>query len=406
MIPSSPTKYILAIFCLCLFSACLGPNTEDPKDKLFRISHYYGIFGARVIVAPDEIWLTGYQDNVQTLLKFEPKKRTLHPFFGNIPFVYDFAYHPGKDLLAVSVGNPNMLDTCRVLLLQRDDGKEIDLRYPKGQCFTPSISPDGDAVVFSCDEKDVFEGANLFLARFSWEKSEQQDLTKLTAGETFDAFPMWLPDGKHLIFFRATRFYNSSPIAAKQWHCWKPYRLDLETKEAVPLYDQSVYNLSWPLLSPDARWLAYGETTDGENDQFILINFNDNGHEIQSTDLIPASIEIPFHDEEFDGACPVFTPDSKQLIYYIERSNPKLYSDDRQRLCLLDLDTKHVWMSKPLPFKAINLTVSHNGESIYIFAEEKPNNRMGYTRIYKMSLKDGLWTGLWEKSNEITPKDR
>lgn len=391
---------IVLFFVLC---GCVENNKESNEVRLFHISEYFGGTGNRVIATkvPCEVLLTGYKGSkhaftdykgsIYTLLKFNMEQGEMTSIIPDDPFVYDFNYCNEKDVFITCIGDPKDKSTLNILLKHYSDMKEISIIHPEGQCFTPSISPVENAVVFSCEEKDTIDGANLFLVRYSTDNNENQELTRLTSGKTFDAFPLWMPEEQQIVFFRSTRFYRSSPIASKRWHLWKPYILDIKTMEIKLLYDDHVYNLSWPTFSKNGKWLAYGEKYYG----FLLINMDRDLHQ-NKTLYIKGNNSDADIDNSYTACYPVFTSDSKKLIYFIKKIDTNVNSENI--ICIMDLNTMTVTLSEPLPLPISNLVVSNDDNYIYIIFRNPSKRINSLYQIWKMSISDFTLKFLWENT--------
>lgn len=389
-------KRIIVLCWTIAVCSCQIQGAENPKEKLFRIHQYYGGIGRVVMSANSEnFFFTAGYDTKFTILQFDTQKSSFHPVLSGAPNIYDFAYLPEKDQLAVCLGDFGRLTTSQILIQIASDMREVSITHPEGQCFTPSLSPVENAVVYSCDERNVLDGANLFLTRYSLEDSEQQELIRLTSGETFDAFPMFMPDGKHIVFFRATRFYRSSPIASEQWHCWKPYMLDIATLQTKVIYDEPVYNLRYPKLSSNGLWLAYGETAHG----FVVINLDRELCHRKHAFIAPENSIFLSKEHKYNARSPIFSADARRLVYFIQREDALRNSSVRPHICILDLETQNVRISEMLPFHVMNLIMSNKGECVYIFASDPQTPHNTLDKIVQMSLQDGSLLYLYGKGS-------
>ena len=68
-------------------------------------------------------------------------------------------------------------------------GKTSELLRIPGAYYSPRVSPDGNRVAFSVSTKDI--------EVYDWRRD---NTVKLTSSEGSRNFPVWTPDGKHIVF--------------------------------------------------------------------------------------------------------------------------------------------------------------------------------------------------------------
>ena len=143
-------------------------------------------------------------------------------------------------------------------------------------------TPDGKRIVFSSDREGPSH--NLF-----WRNADGSGaVERLTTVEEHQDPASWTPDGKVLAFAQEHSDTN-----------WDIRLLDIERRRQEP-FQNSDFNESHPMISPDGRWIAYVSDELGENEVYVE-SFPDGGSKERiSTD---------------GGNDPLWSHDGKELFY-------------------------------------------------------------------------------------------
>ena len=125
----------------------------------------------------------------------------------------------------------------RTLVLVDREGHEEQLSFPPDSYAFPSISPDGARIALVIGTR---QNSSIWILDL-----ERSTKTRLTSDESEDLFPLWTPDGKHIVFFsfqeRETGIY------------WKAAIGTGEAELLVPAPDRLMMPSSW---SSDGKTLV------------------------------------------------------------------------------------------------------------------------------------------------------
>jgi serine/threonine-protein kinase len=209
------------------------------------------------------------------------------------------------------------------------DGKEGPSLAPPNAYWSPKISPDGMKVAL-----EAAIGGNSDIWIWDIERGTRE---RLTNDEGMDAFPLWTPDGKRVIFASNREgSYNiywkaadgtgeTEPLLIRSNLAFMPTSIspdgntlvlmtgteDIGTismegdSEWTPLL-QAEYDEMRPRISPDGRWMAYMSDETGQFEIYIR-PFPD-----VNSDKYPVSTS--------GGTDPIWSPDGHELFY---RNNDK-----------------------------------------------------------------------------------
>lgn len=114
----------------------------------------------------------------------------------------------------------------------------------------PSISPDGNKIVFTGHDENDWE---IFLS----DLSKNGAVTQITNDDSSDRFASWSPDGKWLVF-HSDRDGN-----------FELYKMKMDGSELTRITSNEVndYTASW---SPNGQWITYISEIDGYANLFIM----------------------------------------------------------------------------------------------------------------------------------------
>ncbi|MDH7513724.1 MAG: DPP IV N-terminal domain-containing protein [Clostridiales bacterium] len=188
----------------------------------------------RITDSPQNEHLTAWFADGKTLLYSEEAGRQSHlwmidlgtkekkrviPDFSGTNFLADCS--PTAPLIAFT---GKRLMGWDVFLFDRERQTSKDLVRGGNSC-RPRFSPDGEMIVYVSGKADG-KGDIWIMA---WDGSGQQRVTELD--ETYDYFPSWSPDGKHIVFCS-----NPKSGYADQGE-WALFVVDVSKKAVVPLFD-------------------------------------------------------------------------------------------------------------------------------------------------------------------------
>jgi serine/threonine protein kinase len=201
-----------------------------------------------------------------------------------------FVYVPGK--------------AARKILTWLDSsGRGQALRAPAGEyMWTPHISPDGKRVALT-----VLTEGNLDVWVYEWERDT---MTRLTFTPGFDGFPVWSPDGKHIVF-RSDRQGTAGNL---YW-----MRAD-GGGEAVRLTESKDQQLPFS-FSPDGKRLTFLELRPHENFDIWTLSLEDT-----ETEHPKAGKREPFLETPYSEWGPTISPDGRWVAYESDESgNNEVY---------------------------------------------------------------------------------
>jgi serine/threonine-protein kinase len=182
----------------------------------------------------------------------------------------------------------------RTIVWMDATGKKTPLITPQGVVLAPRLAPDGKRLAFSANgDIHVFD-------------PQRGATTKITFEATTNSFPVWTPDGKHIVYTRA----NTSIWWTRADGSAQPVRL-LENASGIA---------SWS-FSPDGRRLAFTQSGGGtQSDIWVLpLDTADPDHPA------PGKPELFVQTPQPDSA-PAFSPDGRWIAYMsIESHTPQVY---------------------------------------------------------------------------------
>ena len=213
-------------------------------------------------------------------------------------------------------------------------GVETPTNVPAGVIRFPDLAPDGERLAMHAS--DPVTGNNMVYILDLLRGTR----TRLTSETGRSAFPMWLPDGEHLIytelgagFFRieadgtgvAERLLES-PESISIAFGWSPpktllfhvrigtrryFAVDLDDGEPQPLLEGTP-GIRGMSLSPDGRWLAYSSDESGQLEIYLR--------------PFPDVESSRFQVSTQGGEQPRWSADSREL-FYISRARNELLAE-------------------------------------------------------------------------------
>ncbi len=227
-------------------------------------------------------------------------------------------------LLVPSVGNHG----TRVVWLDRRGRRLGEVPLPRGSFSLPKISPDGRRVTMVAEGSKGSE-ADLWVVDLVSEEASRLTFTPGT-----ERYPVWSPDGAHLVFQTdrdgpndlwirpstgggSERALYASPAAWKVPSSWVGSTLAFEIQEPETGFDigllrpdrpaeppvrllHSAMSERSPAISPDGRWLAFDSNESGREEVYVV-------------SLPDAKIKYQVTAE--GGVAPVWTQGGRELLY-------------------------------------------------------------------------------------------
>jgi hypothetical protein len=246
-----PAAALLAIVLVNL--VCEAP----PTRATYFLAHHYTPHGPAILIEKSSALLVPtYEEQRQTLgvLNFETGRMSSL----DLPTqrILGFSYDAGMNQIVYAASTSDSSGTRLSILSLEDFAEKLLLQRP-GLLFAPRFEPKGERIVFSYQENEPrVRGADLWLIT-----TDGQTLTQLTESMGNDAEALWMPESESIVFFRAEKFSSNSPIAKSRWRDWRPMQMNLVGEpQLIDLKIEESSNVCWPQVSPDGRWLVYGDT--------------------------------------------------------------------------------------------------------------------------------------------------
>jgi serine/threonine protein kinase len=186
------------------------------------------------------------------------------------------------------------------------NGKTESMWGEPAQYQYPKVSPDGSRLAVA-----VADGSNNDIWVYDWQRGSK---TRLTGGPAVDSFPIWSPDGQHIVFqsagqlqfVRADRAAPAKPLTAPIGRSFpttftpdgrqllfyeikpgggsliKSMSVDMKSGTQAGREPELVREVTAgnpvPAVSPDGRWIAYAATDSGPYEVYVRA-FPDNGRQ-------------------------------------------------------------------------------------------------------------------------------
>jgi Tol biopolymer transport system component len=163
------------------------------------------------------------------------------------------------------------------LVVANTDGSDRRAIYagPLSQDMTgPAWSPLGDAIAFGSG--GFFQRAQIQPAQLMTVAVDGSSLTSLTRDSTNAGMPSWSPDGKHVVFRRATGTMRNL------------YVLDVATRAVRKLETGSGFD-TFPTWSPRGDWIAFTSKRDGD---YEIYRIRPDGTDLKRLTQSPGTMRI------------------------------------------------------------------------------------------------------------------
>jgi Tol biopolymer transport system component len=169
--------------------------------------------------------------------------------------------------------NPFFAPDGHRLAMDIFDGKQVDVWIydwardaPSRLTLDPSDdrepvwTPDGRRIVFA-STRDTQSAFNLY-----WQRADGTgEVQRLTSGKNSQYPGSWHPSGKFLVFVELSQQTRNDvmilPMQGDEASGWKPGK--------PTVFLNSPFGETYPMFSPDGRWLAYASNESGRNELYV-----------------------------------------------------------------------------------------------------------------------------------------
>ena len=172
------------------------------------------------------------------------------------------------------------------------DGKTSVLRAAKADWANPQFAPDGQKLAF-----EIYDGKQRDIWVYEWARDT---LTQLTFDPGQDAFPVWTPDGRHIVFSSN----RANPVSNLYW-----VNAD-GTGDVMQLTDgsESHFASSW---HPSGKFLAFFAIRKGMARDLMLLPMQGDAARGWTPGTPTTFLSTPA-----DEVLPMFSPDGRWIAYY------------------------------------------------------------------------------------------
>lgn len=225
--------------------------------------------------------LLGYRDSMLMGRQFDADRDKLAG--DPVPVIGNVAYSPAGAIAEFDVaaaGNLVILRpasaTARQLTWFSRSGAVIGVTGPRGDYYQPRLSPQSDRIAFTRSDEQTGN-------RDIWSIEVARGVSaRLTTHEANDWFPVWSPDGKHMMFGSDREGGTHNPPHLKK-------SMDLGSHESRLPYDWGKLGVPYDRVpydwSRDGRWVTMGSfdiwvapvSGDGKPFPFLATSFNEGG---------------------------------------------------------------------------------------------------------------------------------
>jgi len=210
-----------------------------------------GVIGTTFSPDGTHMLATFREDRYTTIFRTRVNGEDVEAITSGEFFDFDPVYSPDGSLIAFCRRSRKRVSHLHVM--NADDSNVRQLTDGRREDFTPQFSPDGTRIVFP--SYMLRKQADLFVLNL--ETGVERRLTDGTSSH--DVSPVFLPDGKTILFSRARWYGHNSPIASSDWHDYGLYAIPVSGGEVKQLGDVETYRQSTLRVatSPDRRLLIY-----------------------------------------------------------------------------------------------------------------------------------------------------
>lgn len=186
-----------------------------------------------------------------------------------------------------------------------------------GYTFGMDGSDNGQMLVYSSMTDPGVLAADIWCITLE-EHSRMISKRQVTEGPEHEMCPFIHSSGKGIVFFRAKRFTNYSPMSWPSWRRWRVYSKDFATMTERELSEETNDYLYWPSVSRDGRWFFYATN----NNEISNLKFNDMEKSLFNVEwpelrkIFPKVGDNMFHSA-YELLDPQFTYDSKGFVIAI-----------------------------------------------------------------------------------------
>lgn len=356
---------------VCTITACDVSTTA----QTYFLSHHYPPHGPAILIKNSSALLVPtYEEQRQTLGVLNIETGRMSSLDLPTQRILGFSYDAGMNQIVYAASTRDSSGTRLSIISLEDRAEKLLLQRP-GLIFAPRFEPKGERIVFSYQENEPrVRGADLWLIT-----TDGQTLTQLTESMGNDAEALWMPESESIVFFRAEKFSSNSPIAKSRWRDWRPMQMNLVGEpQLIDLKIEESSNVCWPQVSPDGRWLVYGDTGSiyGQLRLIALRKSDLDEARRAESELMRALTEL-LHCDRIYMQAPIFSLDSQALFFLAApvvpgdaSSQSVVYKTDLYRFELNEYSLRRMtfesgWIQNPIP------TV----DSVMFFVEESAGKR-------------------------------
>jgi TolB protein len=172
----------------------------------------------------------------------------------------------------------------------------------------PAWSPDGQQIAFSSNRAGRIAGQAYAMDIFVM-NADGSDPGNLTDSTSYDTYPAWSPDGRH-IAFQSDRDGNQEIYVMEA---------DGSNPRNLTNHEGNDFRPAW---SPDGRYIAFDSDRDGDREIYVMAA---DGSELR-----------PLTDNEGMDGLPTWSPDGRYIAFQSDREG------ESQEIYVLEVETGKV----------------------------------------------------------------